>query len=330
MAMRKAFALFVVFIGLAVFAFAAEIHVALNGRDSNPGTSVAPLRTIQRAADLAGPGNVIHEIHVRWLFTGAEMAGIKFHGAIDVEIGGNHIYRTIRGLWLDWMAQGTRVTGNLFHDNRTEDLFVEVDHGPFLVDNNIFLSPNTLLNVSQGGAYVHNLMSGRLRMNPFDARQTPFHKAHSTELAGMHDNPYGDDRYINNLFVQRADLSPYDGAPLPVKMDGNVFLKGAKPSKFEKEPLVEPSYEPALKLIEKPDGFFLEISFDKAWTARTRQLVTTESLGRAAIPNLPYERADGTPIRIDTDYFGRSRNVSNPTPGPFENPGSGPLRLKLR
>ena len=42
---------------------------------------------------------------------GAEMAGIKFHGAIDVEISRNHIYRTCRGLWLDWMAQGTRVSG---------------------------------------------------------------------------------------------------------------------------------------------------------------------------------------------------------------------------
>jgi len=208
--------------------------------------------------------NVIRDIHVRRLFTGAEMAGIKFHGAIDVEIRRNHIYRTIRGLWLDWMAQGTRVTGNLFHDNRNEDLFVEVDHGPFLVDNNIFLSPNTLLNVSQGGAYVHNLMAGRLRKNAFDARQTPFNKAHSTELAGMHDNPYGDDRYFSNLFVELVDLSPYDGAPLPVKMDGNVFLKGAKPSKFEKAPLVEPSYEPALKLVETPEGFFLEISFGKA------------------------------------------------------------------
>ena len=64
-------------------------------------------------------GNTIHDIHVRRLFTGAEMAGIKFHGAIDVEISHNHIYRTCRGLWLDWMAQGTRVTGNLFHDNWT-------------------------------------------------------------------------------------------------------------------------------------------------------------------------------------------------------------------
>ena len=86
-------------------------------------------------------GNTIHDIHVRQLFTGAEMAGIKFHAAIDVEISRNHIYRTCRGLWLDWMAQGTRVSRNLFHDNPSQDLFVEVDHGPFLVDNNIFLSP---------------------------------------------------------------------------------------------------------------------------------------------------------------------------------------------
>ncbi|MCU0871941.1 MAG: right-handed parallel beta-helix repeat-containing protein, partial [Pirellulaceae bacterium] len=79
-------------------------------------------------------GNTIHDIHVRRLFTGAEMAGIKFHAAIDTEISGNHIYRTCRGLWLDWMAQGTRVSRNLFHDNAGEDLFVEVNHGPFVVD----------------------------------------------------------------------------------------------------------------------------------------------------------------------------------------------------
>jgi alpha-N-arabinofuranosidase len=133
-------------------------------------------------------GNTIHDIHVRRLFSGAEMAGIKFHGAIDVAISRNHIYRCCLGLWLDWMAQGTRVSGNLFHDNG-QDLFVEVDHGPFLVDNNIFLSPNTFLIVSQGGAYVHNLIAGGVYLNRFDGRMTPFHKAHSTELAGMNDKP---------------------------------------------------------------------------------------------------------------------------------------------
>ena len=275
-------------------------------------------------------GNVIHDIHVRELFTGAEMAGIKLHAAIDVEISRNHIYRTTRGLWLDWMAQGTRVTANLFHENKSEDLFMEVDHGPFLIDNNIFLSPTTLLSVSQGGAYVHNLMAGAIRIHPYDARQTPFHKPHSTELAGMHDNPHGDDRYYNNLFVGAADLTSYDAAPLPVFMDGNVFLKGAKPSKLEKSLVLDAGFDPALKLVEKPEGFFLELIFGKNWLERTRRLVTTETLGQAAIPNLPYERPDGTPIRINTDYIGKRRDEADPTPGPFENPGDGPLRLKVR
>lgn len=274
-------------------------------------------------------GNTIHDIHVRQLFTGAEMAGIKLHGAIDVVIGRNHIFRTVRGLWLDWMAQGTRVTGNLFHDNLTEDLFVEVDHGPFVVDNNIFLSPRSLLCVSQGGAYVHNLMAGELRVNAYDARQTPFHKAHSTDLAGMHDNPFGDDRYLNNLFAGRGDLSVYDAAPLPVRMDGNVFLKGAKPSKHERRPVVRADLDPALKLEERPDGFTLEIALGQALGDRARRRVTTELLGRAAIPDLPYEQADGSPILIDVDYFGQARSASNPAPGPFEAPGTGPVMLKV-
>jgi alpha-N-arabinofuranosidase len=275
-------------------------------------------------------GNTIHDIHVRQLFSGAEMAGIKFHAAIDVQISRNHIYRTCRGLWLDWMAQGTRVSANLFHENQSQDLFVEVDHGPFLVDNNLFLSPTTLLVVSQGGAYVHNLIAGGMVLNRFDGRLTPFHKAHSTEVAGLHNNPCGDDRFYNNLFMQRGNLSPYDAARLPVWMDGNVFLKGTKPSKHETNPLVKPDFDPAIKLVQKRDGFYLEVQFDKAWAAeRTRKLVTTELLGKAAIPNLPYEQPDGTPIRVNTDYFGKQRNAANPTPGPFENPGQGDLKLKV-
>jgi alpha-N-arabinofuranosidase len=274
-------------------------------------------------------GNTIHDIHVRRLFTGAEMAGIKFHGAIDAEISHNHIYRTTRGLWLDWMAQGTRVTSNLFHENRSEDLFVEVNHGPFLVDNNIFLSPTTLLSLSQGGAYVHNLMAGAVKIIPYDARQTPFQKAHSTEVAGMHDNPFGDDRYYNNLFVGNADLSQYDAAPLAAWMEGNVFLKGATPSSHEKKPFVDTGFDPFVRLIEKSVGFYLEISYDEGWEKQKRGLVTTERLGRAAISNLPYERPDGRPIRITTDYLGGSRNESNPTPGPLMNPGTGSLTIKV-
>jgi alpha-L-arabinofuranosidase len=274
-------------------------------------------------------GNTIHDIGVRRWLHGAEMAGIKFHGAIDVQIIHNHIFRTILGIWLDWMAQGTRVSANLLHENR-EDLFVEVDHGPFLVDNNILLSPVSLRSRSQGGAYAHNLFTGAIGVNPYDSRQTPFLKAHSTEVAGFHDNPCGDDRYYNNLFVQRGDLSNYDDAGLPVWMDGNAFLKGARPSKHEKNAIVEPGFDPAATLIEKPDGTYLEVRFDNAWTdKRTRKLVTTELLGKAAIPDLPFEQPDGAPIRVTADYFGRQRNEANPTVGPFEYPGTAPRTFKV-
>ena len=205
-----------------------------------------------------------------------------------------------------------------------------MDHGPFLVDNNIFLSTKALLDVSQGGAYVHNLIAGGMDLNRFDGRLTPFHKAHSTEVAGLHDNPCGDDRYYNNLFVQRGDLSKYNETRLPVWMDGNVFLQGTKPSTQEKAPLLKPDWDPAIKLVEKQDGFYLDLRLDKAWSVeQTRKLVTTELLGLAAIPNLPYENPDGTPIRIDTDYFGKKRTTGNPFPGPFELPEGGKQTLKV-
>ena len=275
-------------------------------------------------------GNTIHDIHVRRLFSGAEMAGIKFHGAIDVVISHNHIHHTTLGVWLDWMAQGARLTGNLMHDNRQFDLFFEVDHGPFLVDNNILLSPTSLLTVSQGGAFVHNLMAGGIMVHRFDGRMTPLHKAHSTELAGLHNNPCGDDRYFNNLFVERGNLSAYDTAQLPVRMEGNVFLKGAKPCKHEKGPLLAADFNPAFKLVQKADGYYLAGRWDTAWTAaRPRKLVTTALLGKASIPNLPYEQPDGAPLRLETDYFGKGRNESNPTPGPFENPGQGEFQFKV-
>ena len=276
-------------------------------------------------------GNTIHDIHIRRLFTGAEMAGIKFHAAIDVEISHNHIYRVNRGLWLDWMAQGTHVHANLFHDNqKDEDLMVEVDHGPFLVDNNIFLSGTSQRIVSQGGAYAHNLFCGGVNLTQYDKRLTPFMKAHSTVVAGLHDNPSGDMRFYNNVFAQGGDLSPYNQARLPMAVKGNVFLGAAKPSKQEAAPLIEPDFDPAIKLVEKDGAFHLEMKLDNKWaTEQHRDLVTSELLGTAQIPNLPFVRSDNQSIRIDTDYSGRARNSANPFPGPFERPEGGKQSISI-
>jgi alpha-L-arabinofuranosidase len=275
-------------------------------------------------------GNIIHDIHVRRLFTGAEMAGIKFHGAIDTEISHNHIYNTCRGIWLDWMTQGTRVTRNLLHDNGpSEDLFVEVNHGPFLVDNNIFLSANGFLVNSQGGAYVHNLIIGQVRVHVGERRLTPYLRAHSTEVADLAPNLSGDERFYNNIFVN-GGLFAYDPVKLPVFMAGNVFLNGARPSKYESHALILPEIDPEITLVEQSDGTYLQINYDKFWAKHQCQLVTTELLGRAKTPDLPYEQADKTPYRINSDYLARVRNTTNPCVGPFECKKTGKLMLKVR
>jgi len=256
--------------------------------------------------------NVIHDIHVRQLFTGAEMAGIKFHAAIDTEIRHNHIYRCCRGLWLDWMAQGTRVTRNLFHDNGPrEDLFVEVNHGPFVVDNNIFLSSISLLDMSEGGAYAHNLFAGKIVSRPELRRQTPYHPAHSTKVAGLVNIKGGDNRFYNNLLIAPASLAEYEKREFPSQILGNV------------------SCDPAQTAV-KITGNLLHITLpDSLRTAKTT-LVTTRLLGKTKIARLPYENPDGSPLAIDTDYFGKTRSQTNPTPGPFENPDTGPLRIRVR
>ncbi len=51
--------LFGIMLVLPVSLCATEIHVATNGQNSNPGTRTAPLRTIQRAAEVAQPGDLI-------------------------------------------------------------------------------------------------------------------------------------------------------------------------------------------------------------------------------------------------------------------------------
>ena len=277
-------------------------------------------------------GNVIHDIDVPTRLNGAEMAGIKFHGAVDVIIRHNHIYRCVRGIWLDWMAQGTRVTGNLLHNNQTsEDLFVEVDHGPFLVDNNLFLSPHALLDNSQGGAYVHNLFLGTISEIQGERRQTPYLKPHSTMVAALHGNPTGDDRFYNNIFGGGpVSLRVYDKARLPMFMDGNVFLDGAKPSKWERTPLIEPDAAAGIEFTALPAGYFLKLKEDPAWSQeRHRKLITSQRLGSALISGERFENPDGSPLRIDTDYFGHHRDARNPFPGPFENPATGPKPLRV-
>lgn len=274
-------------------------------------------------------GNHIHDIHVRRLFGGHEQAAIKFHAPIDTIIRDNHIHHASRGIWLDWMTQGTRVTRNLVHNIKPfEDLYVEVNHGPFVIDHNIFLSAISIWDMSQGGAYAHNLIAGKLTPSPVLNRETPWHPAHGTEIAGLSTIQGGDNRFLNNVFVAPAGLDVYDTSASPNTMAGNVFLKGAKPSRHEASPGVFDDIDPALRLREENGAWFLDLK--AGWAANaTAPMVTSDLLGKTIVSGLPYLNPDGTPFELDHDYHDKSRTGRQPSPGPFEGLGEGGQSIRI-
>ncbi len=180
---------------------------------------------------MGGVFSVIEDCHIHHICNsqqlgGAETAGIKLHAAIDVIIRRNHIHDCIMGVWLDWEAQGARITQNLFYGNQrpdgvelalgamfSDDIFIEVGHGPTLIDNNIMLSKASLIMPSEGLAVVHNFICGTFGLinsgvdsvvnGQREPRYTPYHIRHRTEVAGFMTILHGDDRIYNNIIVQK-------------------------------------------------------------------------------------------------------------------------------
>jgi alpha-N-arabinofuranosidase len=278
-------------------------------------------------------GNEIHDIHVEQPFGGAEMAGIKFHGAIDVTISDNNIYHcNAAGIWLDWMGQGADVTGNLMHGNKS-DIFLEMQHGPILLANNLLLSHTSLYFNAQGISLAHNLILGKVAISRRDRRVTPFQRAHSTAIAGMYPSQPGDSgdhRFYNNLFVAPSDARSFDDLALPCFGGGNVYAGEPAGSKLDANAVVNPSFVAGGTVEPKADGWYLTLDEELAWRdAAKRQLVTTALLGNAKVTGEGYENADGSPLEIATDYFGKQRNKANPFPGPFEITDGGKQAIKV-
>ncbi|MCR4946639.1 MAG: right-handed parallel beta-helix repeat-containing protein, partial [Lachnospiraceae bacterium] len=183
----------------------------------------------------------IHHICNSQQLGGAETAGIKLHAAIDVTIRRNHIHNCIMGVWLDWEAQGARVSQNLLYANQrpknaepaagamfSNDVFIEVGHGPTLIDNNIMMSEVSCVMPSEGLAFVHNLMLGSISYlnagvdsvenGQREPRYTPYHIRHRTEVAGFMTILHGDDRVYNNIMIQTY---PIDETKTPQNFDYN-------------------------------------------------------------------------------------------------------------
>ncbi|NMC36919.1 MAG: DUF1565 domain-containing protein [Bacteroidales bacterium] len=273
--------------------------------------------------------NHIYNIWTKRQFEGAEIGGIKFHAAVDAIIRNNRIHDCGRGLWLDWMTQGTRVSSNLFYNNNLEDIFLEVNHGPFIVDNNVFLSGSAIKTQSEGGAFVHNLIAGTVHNWNDPSRFTPYFLPHSTDIAGLTTIFGGDDRYYNNIFIgpgarkekgkEQVSLKGYENTKLPVWIEGNIYCNGSVPSQKDAGFTALSSYDPELVLSEEGGHGYLVFSYDRSFTEHKVKIINTTLLGKAKIPKADFDNPDGTALTIDRDFFGNKRTPENNTAGPFSN-----------
>jgi Right handed beta helix region/Protein of unknown function (DUF1565) len=290
--------------------------------------------------------NHIFDIALKREFYGYEIGGIKLHAAIDVAIRHNRIHDCSLGVWLDWQTQGTRVTRNLLYANN-RDLFIEVSHGPYVVDHNVLASTVSLELFSQGGALVSNLFCGTVALQPVVERPTPYHLPHSTQVAGYAAILGGDDRVIGNVFLggdASAAYGPkarfgknaghgtaaYDGHPAslaeylalvddPSRGDHERFTDvkqavyihdnayATGAAAYEHEAGAVQLGDASARVVDEGEAVYLETELPEAFGSARRAPVSGADLERVRFVDADFEEPDGSPVRLDTDLTGAAK-----------------------
>lgn len=284
--------------------------------------------------------NHIYNIGIKREFYGHEIAGIKLHAAIDVQIHHNRIHDCSLGLWLDWETQGTRVSKNLFYNNN-RDLFVEVSHGPYVIDHNILASEYAIDNMAQGGAYINNLIAGKMNHQKVLNRATQYHLPHSTKVAGFAVVYGGDDRFYNNIFIGKdglegvgtshyknyttsleeyiekvhetpGDLEAFMKVEQPVYINKNAYFNGAEPFEREKDKLIDRDFDPKLRIIDKGEEVYLSCQLPDSFEDFLGEIHSTKTLERVRIVDAEFENPDGSELVLDTDFLDNKKAEKSP------------------
>ncbi len=300
--------------------------------------------------------NHIYNIALKREFYGHEIAGIKLHAAIDVQIHHNRIHDCSLGLWSDWQTQGTRISKNLFYSNN-RDLFVEVSHGPYIVDNNIMASEYALDNVSQGGAYINNLICGKMNHCKELNRSTQYHLPHSTKIAGFSFVYGGDDRFYNNIFIgadglegvgtshyknyttslaeyienvhkKPGDAEVFTLVEQPVYINNNAYFGGAEPFEREDDKVVDKSFNPNFSIIDKGEEVYLSCELPESFENFLGEIYSTITLARVRIVDAEFENPDGSDVILDTDFLDKQRVEKTPL-GPITHLKKGSNYIKV-
>ena len=279
--------------------------------------------------------NLIEETNYRREFGGWETASIKFHHSVDVVIRNNLIRHTYHqkqgafGIWLDYSNQGARVSGNIIYDTDAAPLFLEMNHGPTLVDNNIFVGKIIRTN-SEATVFGNNIFVDAPYVYHQDMRRASSWYIPHTKIPSKEGRKCvpRDERWYNNLFI-RAGLDKVKAGP-GYAADHNVFLEGAKPSRFGDENSLVSSEQTGFAVAETPLGATVTFEVNRAVCDFKGITVDEKLIGRFEVTGQTIEDQHGNPAIVDHDRNGNP--FKRPMPGPLANlrPGKNTIHWSLR
>ena len=111
-------------------------------------------------------------------------------------------------------------------------------------------------------------------------------------------------------------LAPAHDHSLPVWVDGNVYLNGAKAYKNEAHNLIDTEHAVHVDIEYRDGKPVLSTNLYELLGDFSDGMINSDILGCAFEPEERFENPDGTAITFDRDYFGEHRGVKV-LPGPF-------------
>jgi len=254
-------------------------------------------------------GNFIEDTNYRKEFGGWETAAIKFHNSVDTVICGNlirgvfHQQQGAFGIWIDYANQGIRITGNVIYDTQAATVFLEMNHGPTLVDNNILIGENVRSN-SEATVFAHNLfVDCGYQYNPDTERRSGYYTPHTMKTVGTKTGTAQDEMWFNNIFI-RQGLDDVKDAP-GCTSDYNIFLEGAGKSSFGDEHSIVETFATGFAHESYPFGVTINFSMNDAFSRLKGPWVDAKLAGIFSTVGQTIEDRSGNPIRVDTDINGK-------------------------
>lgn len=265
--------------------------------------------------------NLIEKIHLDRTFTGAEPAGIKLHIGVDITIR-NNIIRDVdaQGIWVDFANQGWRISGNVFQRVMWNQIHFEQNHGPILVDNNIFIGgPDGNGKITFHGTdavvMAHNLFFNIDTTVYKSDKRTPskFTPHTGNRIGGFSVGISNDIKSYNNIFINKT-VQVHDE---PGCKAGNNLYYNTKKMAIDSTGIAE-NFNSGFSYQLDDTGITIEFSASNAAFNLICPPICKSCIGDFPNTGQQLEDPNGNPMVVDKDIFGNSRNLSNPRVGPFE------------